>query len=169
MMRCTTPARSGMCWSATSRWRRTPRSGTTGSPARSAPAWPPRGQASRPIIYAGGGIISSNASAELAALARQARIPVTTTLMGKGGFPETDPLSLGMLGMHGTAYANYAINAADVILAVGVRFDDRVTGRLKDFAPLARFIHIDIDPAEIGKNKPAHVPIVGDAKERSEE
>ncbi|HYM91601.1 MAG TPA: biosynthetic-type acetolactate synthase large subunit, partial [bacterium] len=122
-------------------------------------------QASRPIIYAGGGIISSNAAAELAALARQARIPVTTTLMGKGGFPETDPLSLGMLGMHGTAYANYAINAADVILAVGVRFDDRVTGRLKDFAPHARFIHIDIDPAEIGKNKPAHVPIVGDARE----
>jgi len=90
---------------------------------------------------------------------------VTTTLMGKGGFPETDPLSLGMLGMHGTAYANYAINEADVILAVGVRFDDRVTGRLKDFAPHARFIHIDIDPAEIGKNKPAHVPIVGDARE----
>jgi acetolactate synthase I/II/III large subunit len=85
--------------------------------------------------------------------------------MGKGGFPETDPLSLGMLGMHGTAYANFAINEADVILAVGVRFDDRVTGRLKDFAPHARFIHIDIDPAEIGKNKPAHVPIVGDARE----
>ena len=123
------------------------------------------GQAARPIIYAGGGIISSNAAAELATLARQARIPVTTTLMGKGGFPETDPLSLGMLGMHGTAYANYAINAADVILAVGVRFDDRVTGRLKDFAPHAKFIHIDIDPAEIGKNKPAHVPIVGDARE----
>jgi len=122
-------------------------------------------QAARPIIYAGGGVISSNAAAELTALARQTRIPVTTTLMGKGGYPETDPLSLGMLGMHGTAYANYAINEADVILAVGVRFDDRVTGRLKDFAPQARFIHIDIDPAEIGKNKPAHVPIVGDARE----
>ncbi len=122
-------------------------------------------QASRPVIYAGGGVITSNAASELAALARLARIPVTTTLMGKGGFPETDPLSLGMLGMHGTAYANYAINAADVILAVGVRFDDRVTGRLSDFAPHARFIHIDIDPAEIGKNKPAHVPIVGDARE----
>src|SRR5579884_4313069 len=122
-------------------------------------------QASRPVIYAGGGVITSNASAELTALARKARIPVTTTLMGKGAFPETDPLSLGMLGMHGTAYANYAINEADVILAVGVRFDDRVTGRLKDFAPHARFIHIDIDPAEIGKNKPAHVPIVGDARE----
>jgi acetolactate synthase I/II/III large subunit len=122
-------------------------------------------QASRPIVYAGGGIISSNAAPELTAFARKARIPVTTTLMGKGGFPETDPLSLGMLGMHGTAYANFAINAADIILAVGVRFDDRVTGRLKDFAPQARFIHIDIDPAEIGKNKPAHVPIVGDARE----
>jgi len=122
-------------------------------------------QASRPVIYAGGGVITSNAAPELAALARRTRIPVTTTLMGKGGFPETDPLSLGMLGMHGTAYANYAINAADVILAVGARFDDRVTGRLSDFAPGARFIHIDIDPAEIGKNKPAHVPIVADAKE----
>lgn len=123
------------------------------------------GQAARPIIYAGGGVITSNAAEELAALARKTRIHVTTTLMGKGGFPETDPLSLGMLGMHGTAYANHAINEADVILAVGVRFDDRVTGRLKDFAPRARFIHIDIDPAEIGKNKPAHVPIVGDARE----
>jgi acetolactate synthase-1/2/3 large subunit len=122
-------------------------------------------QASQPVIYAGGGVLSSNAAAELTALARKTRIPVTTTLMGKGGFPETDPLSLGMLGMHGTAYANYATNAADVILAVGVRFDDRVTGRLKDFAPRAKFIHIDIDPAEIGKNKPAHVPIVGDARE----
>ncbi len=122
-------------------------------------------QASRPIIYAGGGVITSNGAAELAVLARKSQIPVTTTLMGKGGFPETDPLSLGMLGMHGTAFANYAINEADIILAVGVRFDDRVTGRLKDFAPHARFIHIDIDPAEIGKNKPAHVPIVGDARE----
>ena len=121
--------------------------------------------ASRPVVYAGGGVMTSNAAPELTAFARRTRIPVTTTLMGKGGFPETDPLSLGMLGMHGTAYANYAINAADVILAVGVRFDDRVTGRLKDFAPGARFIHIDIDPAEIGKNKPAHVPIVGDARE----
>ncbi len=122
-------------------------------------------QAVRPIIYAGGGVISSNAAPDLFALAQRARIPVTTTLMGKGGFPETDPLSVGMLGMHGTAYSNHAINEADVILAVGVRFDDRVTGRLKDFAPQARFIHIDIDPAEIGKNKPAHVPIVGDARE----
>src|SRR5207302_10667228 len=89
----------------------------------------------------------------------------TSTRLGAGGFPETATLSLGMLGMHGPAYATYAINAADVILAVGVRFDDRVTGRLKDVAPHAKFIHIDIDPAEIGKNKPAHVPIEGDARE----
>jgi acetolactate synthase-1/2/3 large subunit len=85
--------------------------------------------------------------------------------MGKGAFDETDPLCLGMLGMHGTAYANYAINAADLVIAVGARFDDRVTGRLRDFCPHARFIHIDIDPSEIGKNKPAHIPIVGDARE----
>jgi acetolactate synthase-1/2/3 large subunit len=138
---------------------------TVPSPNQIAAAAQLLSQATRPIIYAGGGVITSNASSELTALARKTRIPVTTTLMGKGGFPETDPLSLGMLGMHGTAYSNHAINDADVILAVGVRFDDRVTGRLKDFAPRARFIHIDIDPAEIGKNKPAHVPIVGDARE----
>jgi len=119
--------------------------------------------AARPIIYAGGGVISAGASAELTALAERTGIPVTLTLMGKGAMDETHPLCLGMLGMHGSAYANYAAHEADVILAVGVRFDDRVTGRLSDFAPRARFIHIDIDPAEIGKNKPAHVPIVGDA------
>ena len=120
--------------------------------------------AERPVIYAGGGIISAEASAELTALAERTRIPVTLTLMGKGAMDETHPLCLGMLGMHGSVFANYAVNEADVILAVGARFDDRVTGRLRDFAPKARFIHIDIDPAEIGKNKPAHVPIVGDAK-----
>jgi acetolactate synthase-1/2/3 large subunit len=116
------------------------------------------------VIYAGGGIISAEASVELTALAERTRIPVTLTLMGKGAMDETHPLCLGMLGMHGSVFANYAVNDADVILAVGARFDDRVTGRLRDFAPKARFIHIDIDPAEIGKNKPAHVPIVGDAK-----
>jgi len=120
--------------------------------------------AQRPVIYAGGGIISAEATAELTALVDRTRIPVTLTLMGKGAMDETHPCCLGMLGMHGSAFANYAINQADVILAVGVRFDDRVTGRLRDFAPGARFIHIDIDPAEIGKNKPAHVPIVGDAR-----
>ncbi|MGH7187201.1 MAG: thiamine pyrophosphate-binding protein, partial [Pseudomonadota bacterium] len=120
--------------------------------------------AERPIIYAGGGIINSNASPELTALVDRSGIPIVVTLMGKGAIDEHHPKCLGMLGMHGSAYANWATNDADVILAVGVRFDDRVTGRLKDFAPKARFIHIDIDPAEIGKNKPAHIPIVGDAK-----
>jgi acetolactate synthase-1/2/3 large subunit len=120
--------------------------------------------AQRPVIYAGGGIISAEAGPELTALMGHTRIPTVLTLMGKGAVDETNPLCLGMVGMHGSAYANWAINDADVILAVGVRFDDRVTGRLKDFAPQARFIHIDIDPAEIGKNKPAHIPIVGDAK-----
>ncbi len=120
--------------------------------------------AQRPIIYAGGGVITSDASPELTRLVDLTGIPVAVTLMGKGAIDEHHPRCLGMLGMHGTVYANYAINDADVILAVGVRFDDRVTGRLKDFAPRARFIHIDIDPCEIGKNKPAHIPIVGDAK-----
>jgi acetolactate synthase-1/2/3 large subunit len=121
--------------------------------------------AARPIIYAGGGILSSGATPELTALVDATGIPVALTLMGKGAMDEMHPRCLGMLGMHGSAFANWAINSADVILAVGVRFDDRVTGRLKDFAPHARFIHVDIDPAEIGKNKPAHIPIVGDAKQ----
>ncbi len=121
-------------------------------------------EAERPFIYAGGGIISGDASPELTRLVELTGIPIGLTLMGKGAVDEHHPRCLGMLGMHGTAYANYAINDADVILAVGVRFDDRVTGRLKDFAPRAKFIHVDIDPSEIGKNKPAHVPIVGDAK-----
>jgi acetolactate synthase-1/2/3 large subunit len=122
------------------------------------------GAAERPLIYAGGGIMSAEAGDELTALMVQTGIPVVLTLMGKGAVDERHPRCLGMVGMHGSAYANWAMNDADVILAVGVRFDDRVTGRLKDFAPKARFIHVDIDPAEIGKNKPAHIPIVGDAK-----
>lgn len=121
-------------------------------------------QAKQPIIYAGGGVILSNASQELTELAHLTNIPTTTTLLGKGAFPETDPLSLGMLGMHGTAYANYAISDSDLIIAVGARFDDRVTGKLSTFAPRAKVIHIDVDPAEIGKNIRAHIPIVGDAK-----
>ena len=121
-------------------------------------------QAERPVIYAGGGVIASGAEKGLAAFARLINAPVTTTLMGKGAFPETDPLSLGMPGMHGTAYANYALNEADLIVAVGCRFDDRVTGKLDTFAPKARFIHIDVDPAEIGKSVQIDVPIVGDAK-----
>jgi len=120
--------------------------------------------AERPVIYAGGGVIASGASEELRKLALYGHIPVTTTLTGKGAFPEDHHLSMGMLGMHGTPYANYAISKADLIIAVGVRFDDRVTGNLQAFAPEARFIHIDQDPAEISKNVPADVPIVGDAK-----
>ena len=122
-------------------------------------------EAERPVLYGGGGIIASGASAELKKLAELTNIPVTMTLMGKGAFPENHRLSLGMPGMHGTAYANYALNDADLIIAVGVRFDDRVTGKLETFAPKAKFIHIDIDPAEIGKSVPIDIPIVGDAKQ----
>lgn len=121
-------------------------------------------KAKRPIIYAGGGVISSNASLEMRDLVLKTNIPVTTTLMGLGTFPETHPLSLGMLGMHGTPYANYAISAADLIIGLGVRFDDRVTGKLAEFASQAKVIHIDIDPAEIGKNVLVDIPIVGDLK-----
>jgi len=122
-------------------------------------------KAQRPVIYAGGGVISSNASEELREMAEKRKIPVTTTLMGMGGFPSTNYLSLGMLGMHGTRYANYAIGECDVLIAVGVRFDDRVTGKIDSFAPHARVIHIDIDVAEIGKNVDVEVPIVGQVKE----
>ena len=118
----------------------------------------------RPVIYAGGGVISSGASEELRKLARLLDFPVTTTLLGKGAFPETHRLSLGMLGMHGTSYANYVMMETDLIVAVGARFDDRITGRLDTFAAHAKVIHIDIDPAEIGKNVKVDVPIVGDAK-----
>ncbi|MBE0448626.1 MAG: biosynthetic-type acetolactate synthase large subunit [Actinobacteria bacterium] len=121
-------------------------------------------QAEKPVIYAGGGIVKAGAWDELKELAELAQIPVTTTLMGKGVFPDDHPLSLRMLGMHGTRYANYAIMDSDLILAVGVRFDDRVTGKVSTFAPHAKIIHIDIDPAEIGKNVPVDIPIVGDSK-----
>ncbi len=121
--------------------------------------------AKRPIIYAGGGVIASGAAKELTEFAKKCNIPVTTTLMGLGAFPETDPLALQMLGMHGTAYANYSIQECDLLIAIGARFDDRVTGHLPSFAPKAKHIHIDIDPAEIGKNVRADVPIVGDVKE----
>jgi acetolactate synthase-1/2/3 large subunit len=118
----------------------------------------------RPVIYAGGGVIAANASAELTELATADRFPVTHTVMGLGGFPAPHDQWLGMLGMHGTRAANYAMDEADLIVAIGARFDDRVTGKLSEFAPRAKFIHIDIDPAEISKNVPAHIPIVGDAK-----
>jgi acetolactate synthase-1/2/3 large subunit len=118
----------------------------------------------RPVIYAGGGVINANASAELTELCRSDRFPVTCTLMGLGAFPAPDEQWLGMLGMHGTRAANYAMDEADLIVAIGARFDDRVTAKLSEFAPRAKFIHIDVDPAEISKNVPAHIPIVGDAK-----
>jgi len=118
----------------------------------------------RPVIYSGGGVISSGASKELTELAIKCNIPVTTTLLGKGGFPETHKLSLGMPGMHGTVYANYSIQECDLLIAIGARFDDRVTGHIEKFAPKAKHIHIDIDPAEIGKNVKIDIPIVGDVK-----
>jgi acetolactate synthase-1/2/3 large subunit len=120
--------------------------------------------ARRPVIYAGGGVINSNAAAELTEFATSDRFPVTCTLMGLGGFPASSSQWLGMLGMHGTRTANYAMDGADLICAIGARFDDRITGKLSEFAPHAKFIHIDVDPAEISKNVPAHIPIVGDAK-----
>jgi acetolactate synthase-1/2/3 large subunit len=118
----------------------------------------------RPVIYAGGGVVAGGAAAELTELATADRFPVTCTVMGLGGFPAPHPHWLGMLGMHGTRAANYAMDEADLIIAIGARFDDRITGKLSEFAPRAKFIHIDIDPAEISKNVPAHIPIVGDAK-----
>ncbi len=119
----------------------------------------------KPIIYAGGGVILSGASKELTALARKTNIPVTTTMMGLGVFPQDDKLNLGMLGMHGTAYANHAIQESDLILAIGARFDDRVTGRLDAFAPNATVVHIDIDPSSVSKNVHVDIPVIGDAKE----
>lgn len=120
--------------------------------------------AERPVIYAGGGVVHSNASAELVRVATELGIPVTTTLMGIGCIPCDHPLNLGMLGMHGTEYANFAITECDLLIAIGARFDDRVTGKTDSFAPHAKIIHIDIDPAEIGKNKRVEIPIVGDVK-----
>jgi acetolactate synthase I/II/III large subunit len=120
--------------------------------------------ARRPILYSGGGVINANASEELRELAGSDRFPVTSTLMGLGGFPASDENWLGMLGMHGTVAANWAMDKADLIVAIGARFDDRITGKLAEFAPNAKVIHIDIDPAEISKNVGAHIPIVGDVK-----
>lgn len=121
-------------------------------------------KAERPIIYAGGGILSSNASAELLDLAETLQIPVVVSLIGKSCMPEDNPLCLGMPGMHGSRAANAALQNSDLIFAAGTRFADRVTGRLSAFAPDAKVIHVDIDPAEIGKNRNADIPVVGDAK-----
>jgi acetolactate synthase-1/2/3 large subunit len=120
--------------------------------------------AKRPLIYAGGGIISSDASEELREFARKTGIPVTMTVMGLGAFPDEDPACLDMLGMHGAVYANWAVRDCDLLIGLGVRFDDRVTGRLEAFAKHAKIVHIDIDPSEINKNKEAHLPIVSDVK-----
>jgi acetolactate synthase-1/2/3 large subunit len=118
----------------------------------------------RPLLYVGGGAIAANAHTEVKQLAELFQIPVTTTLMGIGAFDEHHPLSVGMLGMHGTAYANFAVTDCDLLICVGARFDDRVTGKLDEFASHAKVIHIDIDPAEVGKNRIPDVPIVGDVK-----
>lgn len=120
--------------------------------------------AERPVIYAGGGVVASGAAAEVVALAEALLVPVTTTLMGLGIIPGDHPLNLGMPGMHGTRCANAALTECDLLFAVGVRFDDRVTGAIETFAPGAVVVHIDVDPAEIGKIRPADIPIVGDAK-----
>lgn len=119
----------------------------------------------RPILYVGGGVINSDGADELTKFAKRTRIPVTMTVMGLGAFPGDDPQSLHMLGMHGTVYANYAINEADLLLAFGVRFDDRVTGKLEEFAQHGKIVHVDIDPSEIHKNKEAHIPIVANVRE----
>ena len=118
--------------------------------------------AEKPLLYVGGGVISSGAHETLAAIANRYQIPVTTTLMGKGAFDERDPLSVGMLGMHGTAYANFAVTECDLLIAIGARFDDRVTGKLDTFAPKAKVIHFEIDPAEINKNRVVEVSVLGD-------
>lgn len=125
-------------------------------------------KAKKPIIFAGGGVISSQASEELKSLAEKLSIPVTTTLMGLGGFPGGHPLSLGMLGMHGTYWANMAVSHCDLLIAVGARFDDRATGKVELFAPEAKIIHIDIDPTSIRKNVLVDVPIVGDCRDALE-
>ena len=120
--------------------------------------------AKRPIIYAGGGIISAGASAELRALAKKTGIPVTMTVMGLGAFPSESDQSLDMLGMHGSVYANYAVDKADLLIALGVRFDDRVTGKVEEFCKHGKIVHVDIDASELNKNKAAHIPVCSDVK-----
>ncbi len=121
-------------------------------------------RARKPLLYVGGGVVAAGAEKEIKELAELMQIPVTTTMMGKSSFPEDHHLWIGMPGMHGAKYTNYAITETDLLIAIGVRFDDRVTGKLSTFASKAKIIHVDIDPAEIGKNKLVDVPIVGDAK-----
>src|SRR5207244_13375573 len=118
----------------------------------------------RPIIYAGGGIIAAGATPQLRAFVDRTGIPVALTVHGLGSFPSDHFLCLQMLGMHGTVYANYAVNGADLLLALGVRFDDRVTGKVSEFAKHGRIVHIDVDPSELNKNKAAHFPIHSDLR-----
>ena len=120
--------------------------------------------AKRPLIYAGGGIITGEATSALRELIAKTEIPTTLTVMGLGSLPATDPLCMDMLGMHGAIYANWAVRDCDLLIGLGVRFDDRVTGKLEKFAPNAKIVHIDIDPSGLNKNKPAHIPIVSDVK-----
>ncbi len=120
--------------------------------------------AKRPVIYAGGGVIAAEASEQLRELVHKTGIPITMTLMGLGSFPNAEQLSMDMLGMHGAVYANHAVRDCDLLIALGVRFDDRVTGKVSAFAKDAKIVHIDIDPSELNKNKPAHIPIVSDLK-----
>ena len=122
------------------------------------------GSAKKPMLYVGGGIITSGAAGELMEFVERTQIPVATTLMGIGCFPENHPLSLKWLGMHGTVYANNAVNESDVLLAMGVRFDDRVTGKVEEFAKHGTIVHIDIDASEINKNKVVKLPIIADVK-----
>ncbi|TKJ39632.1 MAG: acetolactate synthase, large subunit, biosynthetic type [Planctomycetes bacterium B3_Pla] len=118
----------------------------------------------QPVLYVGGGVITANAAKELRAMAEKAHLPVTMTLLGLGSYDQRKPESLDMLGMHGSAYANYAVQECDLLIAVGARFDDRVTGKLETFAPNAKIVHIDIDPSSISKNVQVDIPVVGDAK-----
>ncbi len=140
------------------------RPNTIGNPRQISKAATLINQAKSPLLYIGGGVITSGAEAEILQLAEKGNIPVTSTLMALGAFPDTHPLALKMLGMHGTAYANHATNNCDTLIAVGARFDDRVTGKLDEFAAKAKIIHIDIDPTSVSKNVPVDIPIVGDAK-----
>ncbi len=121
-------------------------------------------KAEKPLLYVGGGAILGNAAEEVTKLSRKGKIPVTTTLLGLGAFPETDPLALRMLGMHGSATANYATHHCDLLVSIGARFDDRVTGKISEFAPKAKIAHIDIDPTAISKSVPVDIPVVGDVK-----
>ena len=138
---------------------------TKGHPRQISAAAHAINKSKQPVLYIGGGVISANASEELRELAEKAHLPVTMTLLGLGSYDQRKAESLDMLGMHGSAYANYAVQECDLLIAVGARFDDRVTGKLETFAPNAKIIHIDIDPASISKNVHVDIPVVGDAKE----